>query len=344
MPAMIHAKLMTIDGLWSVVGSTNFDHQSFALNDEVNLAVRDRELAGVIDADLAEDLKVSRRLSEDSLRGRGVPALLDEVVGHAMRFESRRRNRVPALLGFLLGCRFGFGRGLFVDDALGAAAATAYNFSARFLALVHNGEGVAGDTLGIEFFGNFGFQVFAGLGLGEGTDRQATENRERDQWFHWEPPGLLELWFWAGQIIARSRRRAVIAVEGWGSADTIWVGERNVSDGGDAGKLGADPVCGVGVRGGGRAGGGRAVERRCGRAGGDTGAARVFAGVAVAAGVGVCAMDAAALRGGAGGYGAGAGADADPDRRGGGHGGAGVMGGREKQGVGTGDLGLRARQ
>ena len=38
-PAMIHAKLMTVDGQWSVVGSTNFDHRSFALNDEVNLAV-----------------------------------------------------------------------------------------------------------------------------------------------------------------------------------------------------------------------------------------------------------------------------------------------------------------
>lgn len=88
LPAMIHAKLMTIDGLWSVVGSTNFDHRSFALNDEVNLAVLDGGLAEVIDADLAEDLRASRRLTEDMLRGRGLPAVLDEVVGHAMRFES----------------------------------------------------------------------------------------------------------------------------------------------------------------------------------------------------------------------------------------------------------------
>ncbi|MBC7912055.1 MAG: cardiolipin synthase B, partial [Pyrinomonadaceae bacterium] len=32
--AMIHAKTMTIDGVWSVVGSTNFDNRSFGLNDE----------------------------------------------------------------------------------------------------------------------------------------------------------------------------------------------------------------------------------------------------------------------------------------------------------------------
>ena len=34
-PSMIHAKLMTVDGQWNVAGSTNFDHRSFALNDEV---------------------------------------------------------------------------------------------------------------------------------------------------------------------------------------------------------------------------------------------------------------------------------------------------------------------
>lgn len=58
-PAMIHAKLMTVDGLWSVVGSTNFDHRSFALNDEVNLAVLDRELAATIDKDFFDDLQQS---------------------------------------------------------------------------------------------------------------------------------------------------------------------------------------------------------------------------------------------------------------------------------------------
>src|SRR6185312_6333554 len=45
-PAMIHAKVMIVDDLWCVVGSTNFDHRSFGLNDEVNLAVIDPTLAG----------------------------------------------------------------------------------------------------------------------------------------------------------------------------------------------------------------------------------------------------------------------------------------------------------
>ena len=36
-PAMIHTKSLLVDGLWTVVGSTNFDSRSFGINDEVNL-------------------------------------------------------------------------------------------------------------------------------------------------------------------------------------------------------------------------------------------------------------------------------------------------------------------
>lgn len=66
-PSMIHAKLLTVDGQWSVIGSANFDHRSFALNDEVNMAIRDRELASTIDADLEEDLTRSVRLTLEML-------------------------------------------------------------------------------------------------------------------------------------------------------------------------------------------------------------------------------------------------------------------------------------
>ena len=60
-PAMIHAKIMVIDDLWCVVGSTNFDHRSFGWNDEVNLAVRDSTLAGKLGSDFHDDLAKSRR-------------------------------------------------------------------------------------------------------------------------------------------------------------------------------------------------------------------------------------------------------------------------------------------
>jgi cardiolipin synthase len=84
LPAMIHAKLMTVDGQWNVVGSTNFDHRSFALNNEVNLAVLDRELAKVITDDFVEDLTQSRPLTLATLRDRtplgAVQRLAEDVI------------------------------------------------------------------------------------------------------------------------------------------------------------------------------------------------------------------------------------------------------------------------
>ena len=40
-PAMLHQKLLIVDELWSVVGTTNLDMLSFGYLDEINLAVRD---------------------------------------------------------------------------------------------------------------------------------------------------------------------------------------------------------------------------------------------------------------------------------------------------------------
>lgn len=60
-PAMIHAKIMIVDDLWCVVGSTNMDHRSFGWNDEVNLAVMDSALAAKLSESFAEDLEKSHR-------------------------------------------------------------------------------------------------------------------------------------------------------------------------------------------------------------------------------------------------------------------------------------------
>jgi cardiolipin synthase len=86
-PAMIHAKLMTVDGLWSVVGSTNFDHRSFALNDEVNLAVLDRQLAATIDEDLFEDLKLSSPLTLPELQQRRLLAQGETLIDRILERE-----------------------------------------------------------------------------------------------------------------------------------------------------------------------------------------------------------------------------------------------------------------
>jgi cardiolipin synthase len=85
---MIHAKLMTVDGLWSVVGSTNFDHRSFALNDEVNLAVLDRQLAATIEADFFDDLKQSYPVSVALIRQSALLGTDDSWVDDILKQES----------------------------------------------------------------------------------------------------------------------------------------------------------------------------------------------------------------------------------------------------------------
>lgn len=56
-PTMYHVKLVTIDGLWASVGSTNIDERALRLNDEANVNLYDRAFTAaqdkLFDADLA---------------------------------------------------------------------------------------------------------------------------------------------------------------------------------------------------------------------------------------------------------------------------------------------------
>jgi len=47
---LLHQKIMTVDGVWSAVGSSNFDDRSFETNDEITLSIRDQALARKLDA------------------------------------------------------------------------------------------------------------------------------------------------------------------------------------------------------------------------------------------------------------------------------------------------------
>lgn len=69
--ALLHAKTMVIDGVWSTVGSTNLDNRSFALNDELNLAIYSRAVARRLEEIFAEDLTLSRRVDYRRWRARG---------------------------------------------------------------------------------------------------------------------------------------------------------------------------------------------------------------------------------------------------------------------------------
>ena len=47
---LLHQKAMTIDGVWSAIGSSNFDDRSFDTNDEITLGILDTALAQQLDA------------------------------------------------------------------------------------------------------------------------------------------------------------------------------------------------------------------------------------------------------------------------------------------------------
>jgi cardiolipin synthase len=80
-PSMIHAKIMCVDDLWAVVGSTNFDYRSFGINDEVNLVVKDGETAARLESDMSVDLKHSRRITLEEWQHRPVTERATELVG-----------------------------------------------------------------------------------------------------------------------------------------------------------------------------------------------------------------------------------------------------------------------
>jgi cardiolipin synthase len=62
-PTMFHCKVLVVDGIWTSVGSTNFDNRSFRLNDEANLNVYSRAFAERQLALFNDDLKRSRRIT-----------------------------------------------------------------------------------------------------------------------------------------------------------------------------------------------------------------------------------------------------------------------------------------
>ncbi|MFJ6351814.1 phosphatidylserine/phosphatidylglycerophosphate/cardiolipin synthase family protein [Streptomyces sp. NPDC092046] len=71
-PTMMHAKVITMDGVVSLIGSTNFNRRSLDHDEEVMLAVMDVELTATLDAHYDEDLKVSELIRPDRWKRRSL--------------------------------------------------------------------------------------------------------------------------------------------------------------------------------------------------------------------------------------------------------------------------------
>jgi cardiolipin synthase len=75
---MMHAKVLIVDELWAVIGTTNIDNRSFEHNDEVNVAMRDPAVAARLLDDYARDIRDSDEVTLERWQRR---PLWEKVVG-----------------------------------------------------------------------------------------------------------------------------------------------------------------------------------------------------------------------------------------------------------------------
>jgi cardiolipin synthase len=75
---MTHVKVLIVDGLWTVIGTTNVDNRSFEHNDEVNLALLDASVARRLLDDYERDMCESQEITLDMWRKRPV---WEKIVG-----------------------------------------------------------------------------------------------------------------------------------------------------------------------------------------------------------------------------------------------------------------------
>jgi cardiolipin synthase len=70
LPSTLHSKTFVADGLWSTIGSINFDNRSLVLNDEATLMVLDEGIGQQMNDIFFADLKDAEEISLESFRRR----------------------------------------------------------------------------------------------------------------------------------------------------------------------------------------------------------------------------------------------------------------------------------
>jgi cardiolipin synthase len=77
---MLHAKILTVDGMVATVGSANLDPRSLRQNEEANLVVFDPEVVGLLDRHFADDLADAGPVDLDRWKDRGAMQRVREAM------------------------------------------------------------------------------------------------------------------------------------------------------------------------------------------------------------------------------------------------------------------------
>ena len=64
-PSTLHSKSFVVDGLWSSIGTMNFDNRSLMLNEEVTLMVLDKDFGQRMDSIFVADLEHSVEITAE---------------------------------------------------------------------------------------------------------------------------------------------------------------------------------------------------------------------------------------------------------------------------------------
>ncbi|HKP25144.1 MAG TPA: phospholipase D-like domain-containing protein [Dongiaceae bacterium] len=83
---ILHSKTVTIDGVWSAIGSSNFDHRSVLFNDEVEAVVLGRKTASDLEAVFEEDQTSAKEVNLDEWEKRPVTERFTDFFQRSLQY------------------------------------------------------------------------------------------------------------------------------------------------------------------------------------------------------------------------------------------------------------------
>ena len=81
---LLHQKVMTVDGIYSIVGSSNFDDRSFETNDEVTLGILDAPTALRLDAIFEKHMKRAQPIEIEKWRKRPLRQKIQDYAAYSI--------------------------------------------------------------------------------------------------------------------------------------------------------------------------------------------------------------------------------------------------------------------
>ncbi len=86
-PTLLHQKVMTVDGVWCAIGSSNFDDRSLEINDEVVAGFRDAALAARLEEIFHRDAARCVELDAQRWRRRGLWHRLRDNASYLLKYQ-----------------------------------------------------------------------------------------------------------------------------------------------------------------------------------------------------------------------------------------------------------------